>query len=315
MEVSTRKNVNLSDCKLNYVCHLSPLSSSVLCDRSSLMLCDYFKSYFNYHQPSNVNEINEYNCKFQFTETTLLFCIKLLHNNNELSFINVDNLEDLLNGMMFLCMDEDYFISVLKVVQKQIPSLVSKEQEHVLFAIEKSQIDTKWKQGFLAQKLYLLRNQDDKRELMNSLFLKTINYYYQNYSCYNDNNQQFILHGDIQTDNQWLSDNSSYKFVHNGLNFQCFVKIYSKNRLHFQFTCKQTNRQLKERKSKAVVIFYTGLDLPQVERVCDGYGSYEFTLPLNLTNAAFSTRFYHAIVDDVLNIEQLTFNFIISPVD
>jgi hypothetical protein len=158
------------DCRLVYTCN--GLSSSVLCHRLVLSASSiYFRLFFKYNQPSSTYDssqqcyLNEYHCSFNFTEKTLLTCIDLLYADENLQQSPQQLLfyDDLLNGMMFLGLPDEYFIKILTLLRTKLLSLTGDvEKRHLIASVAKSQLDEKFKKAFLARSLCLI---DDRSEL------------------------------------------------------------------------------------------------------------------------------------------------------
>ncbi|CAF1525234.1 unnamed protein product, partial [Adineta steineri] len=91
----------------------------------------YFLLFFKYNQPESTYDssqqcyLNEYHCSFNFTEKTLLTCIDLLYADENLQQSPQQLLfyDDLLNGMMFLGLSDDYFIKILTLLRTKLLSL------------------------------------------------------------------------------------------------------------------------------------------------------------------------------------------------
>ena len=154
------------DCRLVYTCN--GLSSLILCHRLVLSASSiYFRLFFKYNQPTSVYDssqqcyLNEYHCTFNFTEKTLLTCINLLYSDENLHHCPEKLLfyDDLLNGMMFLGLSDEYFIKILTLLRTKLLSLTSDiEKHHLITSVAKSQLNEKFKKAFLARSLYLIKD-------------------------------------------------------------------------------------------------------------------------------------------------------------
>ncbi|CAF1371498.1 unnamed protein product, partial [Didymodactylos carnosus] len=181
------------DCKLICTCLIEQgtksSSISILCHRAVLVMSEYFQTYFKYNQPESLFDdeqqayINVYKCTFECREETLRFCIDLLYQTLSLAGngqmeINFDNLEDILNMMMFLCLSKYYFQIILipllkKMLNEQEQSSVYGEHKRLLCQIVRSSFDKSIKKNFLRRTLCLL-NDDDRTDLLEYCFIEHI---------------------------------------------------------------------------------------------------------------------------------------------
>jgi hypothetical protein len=144
------------------------LSSSVLCHRLVLSASSiYFRLFFKYNQPESSYDssqqcyLNEYRCSFNFTEKTLLTCIDLLYADENLQQSPQQLLfyDDLLNGMMFLGLPDDYFVKILTLLRTKLLALTGDvEKRHLIASVAKSQLNDKFKKAFLARSLYMIED-------------------------------------------------------------------------------------------------------------------------------------------------------------
>ena len=157
------------DCRLVYTCN--GLSSSVLCHRLVLSASSiYFRLFFKYNQPDSTYDssqqchLNEYRCSFNFTEKTLLTCIDLLYADENLlqSPHQLLFYDDLLNGMMFLGLPDEYFVKILTLLRTKLLSLTGDvEKRHLIASVAKSELDEKFKKSFLARSLCLIEDRNE----------------------------------------------------------------------------------------------------------------------------------------------------------
>lgn len=157
------------DCRIEYTCN--GLSSSILCHRLVLSASSvYFRLFFKYNQPESIYDpteqcyVNQYHCTFNFTEKTLLTCIDLLYSDENLqqSPQNLFFYDDLLNGMMFLGLPDEYFTKILILLRTKLLSLTGDvEKHHLISSVAKSQLNDKFKKAFLARSLCLLSNPNE----------------------------------------------------------------------------------------------------------------------------------------------------------
>ncbi|UJR09325.1 hypothetical protein I4U23_013568 [Adineta vaga] len=295
------------DCRLVYICN--GLSSSVLCHRLVLSASSiYFRLFFKYNQPESTYDssqqcyLNEYHCTFNFTEKTLLTCIDLLYADENLQQSPQQLLfyDDLLNGMMFLGLPDEYFIKILTLLRTKLLSLTGDvEKRHLISCVAKSQLNEKFKKAFLARSLCLI---DDPTEL--NYELKHI--YVDDRSYYDPNRHTIVLNG--------RKDN---KLTYKGLIFQANAQ-FSTDCASFWFTCQRAFRSFNTiRARQATLYVYDGINQTIIERIpnpdCKQMG-YQLRLPRGkLVLSNFIMNCYQVVVKRTFPLnEHVAFNFVIE---
>ncbi|CAF1504653.1 unnamed protein product [Adineta steineri] len=295
------------DCRLVYTCN--GLSSSVLCHRLVLSASSiYFRLFFKYNQPESTYDssqqcyLNEYHCSFNFTEKTLLTCIDLLYADENLQQSPQQLLfyDDLLNGMMFLGLSDDYFIKILTLLRTKLLSLTGDvEKRHLIASVAKSQLNEKFKKAFLARSLCLI---DDRTELI--VGIKHI--YIDDRSYYDPNRHTIILNG--------RKDN---KLTYKGLIFQANAQ-FSTDCASFWFTCQRAFRSFNTiRARQATLYVYDGINQTIIERIpnpdCKQMG-YQLRLPRGkLVLSNFIMNCYQVVIKQTFPLhEHVAFNFVIE---
>jgi hypothetical protein len=315
------------DCRLAYTCN--GLSSSVLCHRLVLSASSiYFRLFFKYNQPESSYDssqqcyLNEYHCSFNFTEKTLLTCIDLLYADENLQQSPQQLLfyDDLLNGMMFLGLPDEYFTKILTLLRTKLLSLTGDvEKRHLIASVAKSQLNEKFKKAFLARSLCLI---DDRNELNYGIKHIYSSYYLfkkfffctflfsfllvDDRSYYDPNRHTIILNG--------RKDN---KLTYKGLIFQANAQ-FSTDCASFWFTCQRAFRSFNTiRARQATLYVYDGISQTLVERIpnpdCKQMG-YQLRLPRGkLVLSNFIMNCYQVVIKLTFPLhEQVAFNFVIE---
>jgi len=296
------------DCRLVYTCN--GLSSSVLCHRLVLSASSiYFRLFFKYNQPTSTYDssqqcyLNEYHCSFNFTEKTLLTCIDLLYADDNLQQSPQQLLfyDDLLNGMMFLGLPDEYFIKILTLLRTKLFSLTGDvEKRHLIVSVAKSQLDDKFKKAFLARSLCLI---DYHR---NDLHYE-IKHIYNNHRSYYDSHRHTII----------LNGSKDNKLTYKGLIFQANAQ-FSTDCASFWFTCQRAFRSFNTiRARQATLYVYDGINATIVERItnpdCKQMG-YQLRLPRGkLVLSNFIMNCYQVVIKRTFPLhEHVAFNFVIE---
>jgi hypothetical protein len=70
--------------------------------------------------------------------------------------------DDLLNGMMFLGLSDEYFIKILTLLRTKLFSLTGDvEKRHLIASVAKSELNDTFKKAFLARSLCLIDDRTD----------------------------------------------------------------------------------------------------------------------------------------------------------
>ncbi|CAF4746739.1 unnamed protein product [Rotaria sp. Silwood2] len=295
------------DCRLVYICN--GLSSSVLCHRLVLNASSiYFRLFFKYNQPKSTYDssqqcyLNEYHCTFNFTEKTLLTCIDLLYADENLQQSPQQLLfyDDLLNGMMFLGLPDEYFIKILILLRTKLLSLTGDvEKQHLISSVAKSQLNEKFKKAFLARSLCLINNRNE--------FIYGIKHIYIDDRSYYDSNRHTII----------LNGHKNNKLTYKGLIFQANAQ-FSTDCASFWFTCQRAFRSFNTIRARQATLFvYDGINQTIIERIsnpdCKQMG-YQLRLPRGkLVLSNFIMNCYQVVIKQTFPLyEHVAFNFVIE---
>jgi len=298
------------DCRLVYTCN--GLSSSLLCHRLVLSASSvYFRLFFKYNEPISTYDssqqcyLNEYHCTFAFTEKTLLTCIDLLYADENLQQSPQQLLfyDDLLNGMMFLGLPDEYFIKILTLLRTKLLSLTSDvERRHLIVSVAKSQLNDSFKKAFLARSLCLLEKLSDRKE-----FSIDIKHVYINERSYYDSEKHIIV----------LNGRSDNKVIYEKLAFQAHAQ-FAADRASFWFTCQRAFRSFNTiRCRQATLYVYDGIHEPLIKPIpnpdCKQMG-YQLRLPRGkLVLSNFIMNCYQVVIKQTFPLsEHVGFNFVIE---
>ncbi|CAF2154801.1 unnamed protein product [Rotaria magnacalcarata] len=297
---------NCCDCRLVYTCN--GLSSAVLCHRLVLSASSvYFRLFLKYNQPQSAYDssqqcyLNEYHCTFNFTEKTLLTCIDLLYADENLQQCpqNLLFYDDLLNGMMFLGLPDEYFIKILILLRSKLLSLTGDvEKRHLIASVAKSQLNDKFRKAFLARSLCLINDRSE--------FNCGIKHIYNSRSYYDSNRHTIVLNG-----------SGDSRLTYKGIIFQANAQ-FSTDCASFWFTCQRAFRSFNVLRARLATLYvYDGISQTIVERIpnpdCKQMG-YQLRLPRGkLVLSNFLMNCYQVVVKQTFPLsEHVAFNFVIE---